>query len=107
MILMAFLSAYGAQRDLVIQHATKYEAHKLKRALHTIKGLLLDVGADSAAALTAQLEELCANSTGLDIQNEQLTQLINSLSCVASLIELVVAEIPLKEDGLVGAVSPL
>ena len=104
---MAFLSAYGAQRDLIIQHATKYDAHKLNRALHTIKGLLLDVGADSAAALTTLLEEMCANSTGLDIQNEQLTQLINSLSCIASLIELVVAEIPLKGDGLAEAVSPL
>ena len=107
MILMAFLSAYGAQRDLIIQHATQYDAYKLKRALHTIKGLLLDVGADSAAALTAQLEELCANSTGLDIQHEQLTHLINSLSRVASLIGLIVAEIPLKGDGLAEAVSPL
>ena len=91
---ISFLSAYGGPRDALAAASASGDAQALSRAAHTLKGLLLDVGASHAAGIAGSLEQrakTCADSLSLD---EEASRLITSARRIASLIQQVVELMP-------------
>ena len=94
MILRAFLSAYGNPRDEIVAYLSSGDTSKLSRAIHTLKGLLLDVGARSIAVRAAQLEEHTKKSPGDNDFHGDATYLIVATGRLAERIEKLLLTLP-------------
>ncbi len=94
MILKAFLSAYGAPRDALAAASDSGDLHALSRAAHTLKGLLLDVGAAAPASLACQLEQQSKSADSTRSFEHESSQLISACGQVAAVLERIINMMP-------------
>lgn len=94
LILRAFLSAYGGPRDALAAASVSGDAQALSRAAHTLKGLLLDVGASHAAGIASNLEQQTKVGASSPSLEEEASKLITSARRIASLIQKIVELMP-------------
>jgi|694.fasta_scaffold09610_7 signal transduction histidine kinase/CheY-like chemotaxis protein len=94
MILKAFCSAYGAQRDTLAAAVAAGDLNRACRAAHALKGLLLDVGAQGVAAVAAELERSCKDGIAVECAQDEASRLITSIGRVASLVDRIARSLP-------------
>lgn len=94
MILRAFLSAYGAPRDTLARAIAQRDLRAASRAAHTLKGLLLDVGASSLAEAASALECRCKEPSFSVAAQEETSRLITTIGGLASLVDRIVRSMP-------------
>ena len=94
MILKAFCSAYGAQRDVLAAAVAEGNLTRACHATHALKGLLLDVGAKGVAEAASELERGFKNGLSVESAQDEASRLITSVGRVASLIDRMARALP-------------
>ncbi len=97
LILSGFLESY--QEQLVAMEATQLpvaDPATFRRVVHSLKGLLLDAGAQSASSLAALLEERIVNQPQ-SVAIEEIRKLATATREAAAIIKEVVSALPSLE----------
>ena len=98
MILEAFLSAYAAPRDVIAHNNIPRDQDSLARAVHTLKGLLLDVGARRAAVLAGKLEQELKSAAESAQVDEAVARLVIDTGDTASLVARILDTLPRAQE---------
>jgi HPt (histidine-containing phosphotransfer) domain-containing protein len=96
LILSAFLESYQGPIEKLRNSAQEISPHELIIPTHSIKGLLLDVGAKEAARLATSMENALKAGdiqTALDLRDN----LTHCTDTVANLIERLLHDFPMIE----------
>jgi signal transduction histidine kinase/CheY-like chemotaxis protein len=101
LILSGFLSAYPDPADWLENTALEgANPSDVRRATHSLKGLLLDVGAVSAARLAGDLEHQIATDPSC-ITSLEFNGLLCRVKTTASLLESLIEQLP-KDEARIG-----
>jgi signal transduction histidine kinase/CheY-like chemotaxis protein len=98
MILEAFLSAHAAPRDVIAHNNIPRDQDSLARAVHTLKGLLLDVGARRAAVLAGKLEQELKSAAESAQVDEVVARLVIDTGDTASLVARILDTLPRAQE---------
>lgn len=105
LILSGFLSAYKDPADWLEKTAlAKANPSDVRRATHSLKGLLLDVGAVSAAKLAGDLEHQIVTDPKC-IESLEFGGLLDRVKVTATLLESLIDQLP-KDESIVISKSP-
>jgi signal transduction histidine kinase/CheY-like chemotaxis protein len=100
LILSGFLSAYKDPADWLEKTAlAKANPSDVRRATHSLKGLLLDVGAVSAAKLAGDLEHQIVTDPKC-IESLEFGGLLDRVKVTATLLESLIDQLP-KDESIV------
>ena len=94
MILAAFLTASQAPLRELSQVGGSANLETVSRAAHTLKGLLLDVGARGTAKQAEAVERQCEAGQSSSLLNSELEALVGTIHSVAALISKILEKLP-------------
>lgn len=97
-ILESFLISFGDIRS-VLEHSVEMGDNRATlRGLHSLRGLLLDVGARSATSIVEEREERWRGMAEHSISSDELMQLFAALEPVLSLTQRLIQELPIQTE---------
>jgi len=94
LILSGFLESYQKPTEIVFNASFPLsDPPALRRAIHSLKGLLLDVGASQAAELAGSLEKMVVESP-TTLREEMFHELLDEIKVIACLLEDLITALP-------------
>jgi hypothetical protein len=97
-ILESFLISFGDIRSVLEHRVEMGDNRATLRGLHSLRGLLLDVGARSATSIVEEREERWRGMDEHSISSDELTQLFAALEPVLSLTQRLIQELPIQTE---------
>lgn len=94
LILSGFLESYQKPTEIVFNASFPLvDPLAFRRAIHSLKGLLLDVGASHAAQLAGSIEKLVVESPA-SLRSEMCHELLDEVKVIACLLEDLITALP-------------
>jgi CheY-like chemotaxis protein len=94
LILSGFLESYQKPTEIVFNASFPLtDPATFRRAIHSLKGLLLDVGASQAAELAGTLEKMVVESP-VTLRKEMFHELLDEVKVIACLLEDLITALP-------------
>ena len=94
MVFEAFLSAYDAPKEVINEHLSSGDILGLSRAVHMLKGLLLDVGARDVAVYAGKLEQRCKDGFSFPGIEAEVGTLVSAAGKAAGVIKAMLEKLP-------------